>query len=232
MTQATFYGIGVGPGDPELLTLKAARLIAQVDVVAYPSTTWKESTARSIAQAHIQSNQTEYPIPLPMRADRTETEAIYTQAAHDIDHYLTQGRHVAFLCLGDPMLYGSFVYLYRRLHHQHPISIVPGINSFSAASAVSKIPLATLEQSLSLVAGSTPDPSLVDALNQHDTVIILKAGRHRHHIASLIGQAGRVQEAAYIEHASKPEQQIYHDITQLPDGPGTYFSLFLVARQS
>ena len=130
------------------------------------------------------------------------------------------------------MLYGSFIYLYRRLHHQHRISIVPGINSFSAASAVSKIPLATLEQSLSLVAGSIPDAALIDALNQHDTVIILKAGRHRHHIASLIGQAGRVQEAAYIEHASKPEQQIYHDITQLPDGPGTYFSLFLVARQS
>lgn len=226
-----FIGIGVGPGDPELLTLKAARLIESADIVAYPSTTRKESTARAIAQKHILPGQGEFPVRLPMSNDRTETEIIYDQAALSIDQFLRQGQNVVFLCLGDPMLYGSFIYLYQRLKQQHKIDIVPGINAFSAASAVSQVPLTILEQSMILLAGYSSDELLNTALAQHDSIIILKAGQHRQRITALIKKSGRLDDAIYIEHASKPEQKIYRNINALPDGPGTYFSLFLVTKR-
>ncbi len=226
-----FYGIGVGPGDPELLTLKAVRLIDAADLVVYPSTFEKESTARAIAATHIRPEQRELAICLPMQqADRDSTEAIYRESAETIASALNRGANAVFLCLGDPLLYGSFVYLYDILKAIHICEVVPGITSVSAASAASLSPLTRLNQTLLILPAFTSDAALSDALQQHDSVVIMKVGRQRHRIAGLITAAGRCTDAVYIEHATMQDQCIVPDISALPAGPGSYFSLFLVTR--
>lgn len=226
-----FYGIGVGPGDPELLTIKAVRLISAADLVVYPSTFDKQSTARAIAAQHIREAQSELAIGLPMqRGDRSETEAIYRDTADRIAVELDEGARVVFLCLGDPLLYGSFIYLYDLLKHRHRCEVVPGISSVSAASATSLTPLTRLNQTLLVMPAFSTDAALIDALHHHDSLVIMKVGRQRHRIAELIKTAGRGEDAIYIEHATMPNQEIVADIATLPAGPGSYFSLFLVTR--
>ena len=225
----TFYGIGVGPGDPELLTLKAARLIAEADLVVYPSTFKKESTARAIAAQHIHDDQRELAIGLPMQqSDRLSTEDIYREAAAQIAAELNTGARVVFLCLGDPLLFGSFIYLYELLKSSHRCEVVPGITSVSAASATSLTPLTKLNQTLLVMPAFTTDAALSDALRQHDSLVIMKVGRQRHRIAELISDAQRTDDAVYIEHATMDDESIIEDIRELPEGPGSYFSLFLV----
>ena len=226
-----FYGIGVGPGDPELLTMKAARLIGRADLVVYPSTFEKQSTARTIAAQHIRETQRELAIGLPMQqGDRSRTEAIYRESAATIARELAGGASVVFLCLGDPLLYGSFIHLYDLLKTEHLCEVVPGVSSVSAASATSLTPLTRLNQTLLVMPAFTSDAALSDALHQHDSLVIMKVGRQRHRIADLIVAAGRSEDAVYIEHATMPSQEIVADIANLPEGPGSYFSLFLVTR--
>ncbi len=226
-----FYGVGVGPGDPELLTMKAVRLISEADLVVYPSTFDRESTARSIAGSHIRCCQRELAIGLPMqRDDRVDTEAIYRDSAATIARELADGASVVFLCLGDPLLYGSFIYLYELLKESHACEVVPGVTSVSAASATSLTPLARLNQTLLVIPAFTTDAALCESLHRHDNLVILKVGRQRHRIAELIVAAGRAEDAIYLEHASMPNQEIVTDIAALPEGPGSYFSLFLVTR--
>ncbi|MEM7206263.1 MAG: precorrin-2 C(20)-methyltransferase [Pseudomonadota bacterium] len=233
MTAGTFYGIGVGPGDPELLTLKAVRTIESADLVVYPATFAKESTARAIASAHIREGQREMAIGLPMSlGERDSTEAIYGEAAKAISVELSAGANVVFLCLGDPLLYGSFIYLYDLLKGEHHCAVVPGITSVSASSAASLAPLTRLNQSLLVMPAFTTDAALDEALATHDSVVIMKVGRQRHRIAERIAISGRVHDAVYVEHATMEDQTIIHNIAELPEGPGSYFSLFMVTRQS
>ena len=232
MSQAgIFYGVGVGPGDPELLTLKAVRLIGSADLLVYPSTFEKESTARTIAQQHIPAGQKELAIGLPMQlADRDSTEAIYREAAQKITVALAGGENVVFLCLGDPLLYGSFIYLYDLLKAQHRCEVVPGITSFTASCAQSLTPLTCLNQTLLVMPAFTSDADLSQALITHDSIVVMKVGRQRHRIAELIIDAGRADDATYVEHATMHDEEIVQDIRTLPEGPGSYFSLFLITR--
>jgi precorrin-2/cobalt-factor-2 C20-methyltransferase len=131
----TFYGLGVGPGDPELITLKAWRLISQVPVIAYPTANGNESLARSIAAPFIPENVVELAIPVPMRHEKAPAQEAYDRAAQTIGSHLDQGRDVAFLCEGDPLLYGSFAYLLVRLAKTYPTQVVPGISSITACAA-------------------------------------------------------------------------------------------------
>ncbi len=128
------YGIGVGPGDPELMTLKAVRVLAEAPVVAYPAPDKGESSARKIAAAHIPAGRIEIAIRVPMRPG-PEPAAIYDDAAKEIAAHLEAGRDVAVLCEGDPLFYGSFIYLHDRLAHRFPTTVVPGVSSLTACAA-------------------------------------------------------------------------------------------------
>jgi len=134
-TRAVFTGVGVGPGDPDLLTLKAYRLITQADVVCYIVNKSKVSQARSIAVQALRdakSGQREMPIYMPMLSDRTQLNPIYDVAARDIKHALDDGYSVVFLCEGDPLFFGSFSYLLERLQSGYSCRVVPGITSIQA----------------------------------------------------------------------------------------------------
>lgn len=233
MNQATFYGVGVGTGDPELLTLKAVRIIQQSPVIAYLVNDQGESQAKQIAHLaldQVQGKVIELPIPMPMLKDRTLANASYDQAALTIKYYLDQGLDVAFLCEGDPLFFGSFAYLLERLERDYACQAIAGISSLQTASAALCQPLTRLKDSLAVVSGRHTDGEILQALKQYDSVFIMKVARSRARILSLIEQAGRTGEARYLEYMGREQECIIHDVTTLADNRGVYFSVILVTR--
>jgi precorrin-2/cobalt-factor-2 C20-methyltransferase len=234
-----FYGVGVGPGDPELLTLKAHRLIAQADVIAFLENADGHSQAAEIAAASIQAAVGSrlpvdlpiyMPIYMPMNRDRALANAAYDAAAQRISEQLSAGRDVVFLCEGDPLFFGSFAYLMARLAEGFHCEVVPGISSINAAAARSKTPLAMLAESFAVLSGRHAPDELRAALERHDTVVILKAGQARPQILAALSEAGRQTDARYLEFVGRPNERIVEDVRQLEAVPGPYFSLFLVSR--
>ena len=227
---ACFYGIGVGPGDPELLTLKAVRLIQSADIICYLKTSKGQSLARDIAQNWITTQQ-DLPILMPpMRIQRGKINQTYDQAAKDISQLLDQGKNIAFLCEGDPFFFGSYIYLYQRLHKNYSCHIISGISSIHASSALAGIPLVQQNENLAVLSSRNTDEELLQGLKQFSSVVIMKAGLHRARLVRLIIDAKREQQACYIERAGQTEEIIQHDISSLPKTAGDYFSLFLISQ--
>ena len=162
----TLYGIGVGPGDPELMTLKAARLIGQSAVVAYPINAAGESLARSIAETVIRADCRELPIHIPMCTDRQPAATVYDNATLAITDHLEAGDDVAFLCEGDPFFYGSFMYLFARIAERHATVVVPGITSLTACAAALGRPLAARNERLTVLPAPLPEQTLRDELSR------------------------------------------------------------------
>jgi precorrin-2/cobalt-factor-2 C20-methyltransferase len=156
---ARLYGIGVGPGDPELMTLKAVRLLAELPVIAYPTPDSGDSAARAIAAQFIPSGRTEIAIRVPMRPGRMPVE-IYDEAAEQIAAHLHAGRDVGVLCEGDPFFYGSFMYLHDRLAGRFDCQVVPGVTSLTACAAASRRPLVRHDAVLTVVPATLPDAEL------------------------------------------------------------------------
>lgn len=225
----TLYGVGVGPGDPELLTLKAVRILQSVPVVAYPATPQGSAQARDIAAQWL-NGQREIAIAMPCMLDRGPVNEGYDEAAIAIAEELTAGRDVAVLCEGDPLFYGSFSYLLQRLGDRFPCVVIPGINSVSAAAAAAAIPLITGEQRLTVIPATAGDEVLRRTLLDSDSVAILKPGRHRPRLLDLLRETGRADDVIYIEQASRTGQRIIEFFDEIPATPGPYFALFLVVR--
>jgi len=230
--KARLYGVGVGPGDPMLLTLKADETIFMADVIAYISNAQGYSLAKDIARNSIAKKAAgsfqEVSIPLTMDTERTTINKMYDQAAREISQFLEQGKNVVFLCEGDPLFYGSFAYLIDRLGSRYNIDIVPGICSIHAAAAASQIPLGLLKEKIAIFSGRHSRNEIFDALQNFENIVILKAGRSRAEIVQLIADADRIQDACYIEYATQSQQKVVKDISQLSTDAGPYFSLFLV----
>lgn len=225
----TLYGVGVGPGDPELLTLKAVRILRSVPVVAYPATPQGSAQARDIAAQWLDGKR-EITIAMPCMLDRGPVNEGYDEAAIAIAEELTAGRDVAVLCEGDPLFYGSFSYLLQRLGDRFPCVVIPGINSVSAAAAAAAIPLITGEQRLTVIPATAGDEVLRRTLLDSDSVAILKPGRHRPRLLDLLRETGRADDVIYIEQASRTGQRIIEFFDEIPATPGPYFALFLVVR--
>lgn len=224
----TLYGIGLGPGDPELMTLKAARLIAAAPIVAYPALPGTESLARGIAAGLISEGTTELTVEVPMTPARGPAQAAYDQGAARIAEALTAGDDVVFLCEGDPFFYGSFMYLHARLAPRFPVEVVPGVTSVSAASARLGLPLIARNEVLSVLAAPMADADLQARIEAADAVAILKVGRHLGRVRALIDRLGLMDRAAYIERASMAGERRMQ-LAQAPD-PAPYFSMILITK--
>lgn len=223
------YGIGVGPGDPELLTLKASRLIAALPVIAYPAPNEGESTARMIASAHLSPEKTEIAIRVPMRPGEVPGK-IYDGAAEEIAAHLEAGRDVGVLCEGDPLFYGSFMYLHERLAHRFPCTIVPGVTSLTACAAAAGRPLVARDGTLTMLPATLGDAELERRLAQGDAVAILKVGRHLPRVRRILERDGRATTAIYVAHATRGDERV----TRLDDPAVTeapYFSMILVPAE-
>lgn len=224
----TLYGIGVGPGDPELMTMKAHRLISTAKVVAYPAPDTGDSFARSIAAAAIPAEAQEIPMVVPMRAGRFPAQQVYADAADRIAVHLDAGNDVAVLCEGDPFFYGSFMYLFARMADRYPVEIVPGVSSLTACSAALKRPLTSRNDVLTVLPGPLPDTDLRQRIEAAQAIAIMKVGRHLPRIRALLDDMGLTANAGYIERASLGAEHVSL-LTEAAD-TAPYFSMILIYK--
>ncbi len=224
----TLYGIGLGPGDPELMTLKAHRLIAAARVVAYPTLAGAESFARAIAAQVIPADAVEIKIDIPMTVARDPAQAAYDTGAAKIAEYLRAGQDVVVLCEGDPFFYGSFMYLFSRLSGQFKTEIVPGVTSITACAAVAGMPLSARNEVLTIIPGPLDDAEMRARIETAGSVAIMKVGRHLGRIRALLDDMALSARATFIARASLPSQQIL-PLERAPD-PAPYFSMILMTK--
>ena len=229
-TPGTLYGIGVGPGDPELITLKALRILRAAKVIAYPAPDTGPSFARQIVESHLPGGQEEIAIVIPMRVERFPGRAIYDQAAEQIGARLAAGEDVAVLCEGDPFFYGSFMYLFERLAGRFPTEIVPGISSVMAASAALRRPLAARNDVLTVIPGPLSDAEITARIEGSQGFAIMKLGRHFARVRALIENLGLLDACAYLERVSLPEERVMPLADAIGEAP--YFSMILGYRGS
>jgi precorrin-2/cobalt-factor-2 C20-methyltransferase len=225
----TFYGLGVGPGDPELITLKAWRLISQVPVIAYPAANGKDSLARRTAAPFIPEDVIELAIAVPMRLERQPAQDAYDAAAQVIASHLDQGRDVAFLCEGDPLFYGSFAYLLTRLAQNYLTQIVPGIVSITACAAAIGRPLSARNDVLKVLPGTLDAPRLRDEISSSDAIAIMKVGPHLEKIRAVLSELGLGGQATIVENATCDDEKITL-LADVPRGERPYFSTILIYK--
>lgn len=223
----TLWGIGIGPGDPELLTAKAIRLLAELPVLAWPAPLTGTGMARSIAAAHIPAGTSEIAIRLSFRPERDDTDAAYDQAAAAIAAHLQAGRDVGVLCEGDPLFFGSFIYVLKRLQGRFAVQVVPGISSPMAAAAMAVRPLSLLEDAVAIIPATRSDAQIRAMLEPADSAVIMKVGRHLGRVKALLADMGLLAQALAVERATLPEQRILA-LAEAEDL--SYFSLILVHK--
>ncbi|WP_172795181.1 precorrin-2 C(20)-methyltransferase [Polycladidibacter hongkongensis] len=225
----TLYGVGLGPGDPELMTLKAHRLIAAAPVIAYPAATGVPSFAREIAAQAIGAGTEEIPMEMPMRTDRFPAIEVYDRAAKIIASHLVEGKDVVVLCEGDPFLFGSFMYLYERLAADFPCEVVPGVSSVPACAAALGRPLAARNDVLTIVPGPLENARIRPLIEAAEAVAIMKVGRHLPRLKALLAEMDLLHTAGYVERASLPNMRVM-PLADLKAEKAPYFSVILIYK--
>ncbi|MGB1105592.1 MAG: precorrin-2 C(20)-methyltransferase [Alphaproteobacteria bacterium] len=221
-------GVGTGPGDPQLVTRRAWALIEGARVIAYPAPDTGTSFARSIVAEAIAGDAVEIPMIVPMRPGRAPAQSVYDDAATAIGGHLAAGRDVIVLCEGDPLFYGSFMYLLVRLRDSYPVEIVPGVNSLSACAAAQAHPLVARSDVLTVLPGTLDDEALAAAIGAADAVAIMKIGRHMPRLRALVDRLGLTGHALYTSHASLPHERALA-LSDAPDD-APYFSMILIYK--
>lgn len=225
----TLYLIGVGPGDPELLTLKAVRLLGAVAVVAYPTTDEGSALALEIARPHVPATARHLPVAIPMAVERGPGQAAYDAGAAAILAELRAGNDVGWLCEGDPLFYGSAMYLIGRVAEAAPVVVVPGVTSLTAAAAVAVRPLAARNEVLKVLPAPLGDAVLAAELANAPAVAIIKVGRHFERIRRLLEASGHAAGAVVVEHATSARQRMT-PLRAFAHDERPYFSTILCYR--
>jgi len=231
-----FFGIGIGPGDPELLTVKAVRLLAESDVIYVPKARTKaESLARKIVAGYVDSEEKFCEVEFTMGKTAKELKSSYDLSARRIIGDLRQGKQVAYLTLGDPMLYSTYIYLTEALRRQCPdiaIETVPGIPSFGAAAALANISLAEKNGRVIILPVPEDLTDLKNILRRFDTVILLKVAKKLAEVIDLLGECDCINNAVFISHAGLENQTIERDLKRLrlEENEQGYLSIIIVKR--
>ncbi len=223
------YGVGVGPGDPELMTLKAVRLIQENDVIAVPGKKAEESVAYKIAQAMIPeiADKTLVPIYMPMVKDREMIQKEHEKGAKLIESYLDQGKNVVYLTLGDSTIYCTFSYLQHILVSDgYKVQLVSGITSFCAAAARLNLPLAEWDEPLHIIPAihKTDEP-----LSYDGNYVLMKSASHMKEVKEMLRGCGMNVQA--VENCSMETEKVYNSLEEIPDDAG-YFSLIIAKEGS
>jgi len=223
------YGLGVGPGDPELLTLKALRLLRAVPVVAYPASEHGESFARSIVAAWLEAGQREIVIRIPIQPG-PPPGAIYDVAAAELATELDRGDDVALLCQGDPLFYGSFIQIWTRLAARYRIEIIPGVSSLTACAAAAAAPLVARDETLAVIPATLGQAEIACRLARTDAAAIVKLGRHLPKVRRVLDELGLLDSACYVERATLPKQRVV-PFARVDAAGVPYFSMVLIRRR-
>lgn len=226
---AKLYGVGVGPGDPELLTLKALRVIRESDVIAVPGACPRDTVAyKIVVQAYSKLDEKELlPIHMPMTKDPKKLEESHSQGAAEIQKVLDQGKQVAFLTLGDPCVYSTYLYVHKRVEAAgYPVEIVSGIPSFCAVSAKLNMGLVEKAEPLHVIPASY---QIEESLKLSGTKVLMKAGRQMGHVKQMLRE--NEEEAVMIENCGMPGEKIYKSVEEIPENAG-YYSLIIVKEKN
>jgi precorrin-2/cobalt-factor-2 C20-methyltransferase len=228
-------GIGVGPGDPELMTLKAVRALGDADVVAHFAKAGHPSHARAIATAHLGAKAAElafsYPVttevPKHAPAYCGQIAAFYDTAAAAIATHLDAGRAVAVLCEGDPLFYGSYMHLHARLAPRYPTEVVPGVTGMSGCWSAVGTPMAQGDDVFTVLPGTLPEAELTRRLADADAAVVMKLGRNLPKVRRALDQAGRLGRAMYVERGTMANAAVMR-LADKPDDRAPYFAIVLV----
>lgn len=218
------YGVGVGPGDPELMTLKAVRLIRENRVIAVPGKVASESVAYKIAvQAVPELREKELvPIYMPMTHDKNEQMRNHEKGARALERYLEKGENVVFLTLGDSTIYSTFTYLQRIVEGDgYSTVLVNGIPSFCAAAAAVNIPLTIWQEELHILPAVHSESEMLSASGNY---VLMKSGRKMKQVKELLRKSGR--DVVAVENCGMENEHIYHGVEEIPDDSG-YYSLII-----
>jgi len=230
------YGVGLGPGDPELVTVKAARLIGAADVVAYHSARHGRSIARSIAAPYLRGDQIEEQLVYPVTTETTDhpggyqaaIEEFYEQAADRLMAHLAQGRDVVLLAEGDPLFYSSYMHMHKRISSRFRTEVVPGITSVSAASAALAMPLVEGDDVLTVLPGTLGREELAQRLSGTGAVAIMKISRSYASVREALKESGRLPQAYYVERASGGADQLIEPAGDVDPAAVPYMSIIVV----
>ncbi len=229
------YGLGVGPGDPELITLKALRLLKSAPVVAYHAAKGKKGNALTIVENYLSPQQIMVPLIYPVTTEKLPAHLDYEEIVSDfyseitatIASHLDAGRDVAVIAEGDPFFYGSFMYIHDRLAGKYETEVVPGVCSVLGAAAVLGAPLVYRNQTLSVLSGVMSAEELTSRLKGTEAAAIMKLGKNLDKVRDVLTELGLMDRALYIERATMQNQRIA-PLAEVSGSDSPYFSLILV----
>ena len=229
------YGVGTGPGDPELLTLKAVRAIGEADVLAYFAKAGRSGNGRAIVEGLLKPGMVELPLYYPVTVEidkehddyKSQITAFYDASAAAVAEHLSAGRTVAILSEGDPMFYGSYMHLHVRLAGWFPTEVIPGITAMSGCWSLSGLPIVQGDDVLSVLPGTMGEEQLSRRLGDTEAAVIMKVGRNLPKIRRALSNAGRLGEAVYVERGTTPSGKSMR-LSEKLDDTAPYFSLVLV----
>lgn len=233
--QGRLYGVSTGPGDPELLTLKAARILGEVPVVAYFCKRNGRGRARTTCEGHIQAGKEELPLVYPVTTElphgsseyREAIEGFFDEAAEAVARHLEAGRSVAVLNEGDAFFYGSFMHIFLRLRDRFQSTIIPGVGSMMACGALLPQPLMMRDDQLSVIPGTVNDELLRESVRSDRATVIMKVGSNLPRIRRLTRELGIEDRAWYVEKASMAEERVM-PLAEAGDDKAPYFSMVLI----
>lgn len=229
------YGVGLGPGDPELMTLKSARILRDAKLIAYFCKRGGPGHARTIAASVLNGHHEEMPLAYPVTTEFHASDPRYAQligefyetSAQQIGQRLAAGEDVAVLCEGDPFFYGSFMHLYRRLAPEHPCRVVPGITGMSGCWTNANTPMTWGDDILTVLPATLDTPTLTEKLRATDAAVVMKLGRNLPRVRIALTEAGLIERAMYIEYGTMEAERILK-LRDKNDDDAPYFSMIVV----
>ena len=225
MTKGTLLGVSVGPGDPELLTYKAVRIIREADVVAVPNIGHKRQTAYAICEEHLQGKEL-LDCSTPMTKDRSVVLAAYEKIACEVCALLDKGKSVAYLCLGDIAIYSTFIYVHDIVVARgYDAEIVPGVTSFSACAA--RLGIALCEGPERLIVAPVMASDVDEILDVPATKVFMKAGKDVQALRDKLAERGELDCASMVANCGLPDEKVFERLSDIDDA-GDYFSVVIV----
>jgi precorrin-2/cobalt-factor-2 C20-methyltransferase len=236
-TSATgrLFGVGLGPGDPDLVTVKSVKAIRGAPVVAWFCKRGRRGHARTIADAWMTPGVTELPLVYPVTVeipfeDSAYVDALsgfYAEAAGILAGHLAAGRDVALLCEGDPLFYGSYMHMHERLRERFPITVCPGVTGMSGCWTAASQPMTWGDDVLSVLPGTLPADALAERLSACDAAVVMKLGRNFAKVRAALARTGLLERAIYVERGTMEAQRVM-PLADKTDDEAPYFSMILV----
>jgi len=235
MSAGKLIGVGVGPGDPELMTLKAMRALGEADVIAFFAKAGNESNARGIAARHLRAGVSELPLLYPVTTElptcsdgyRETIRDFYDSAAAKIAAHLDTGSTVIVLCEGDPLFYGSYMHLHTRLASRFPTEVVAGVTGMSGCWSAAGMPIAQGDDVLTVLPATLPEAELARRLADADAAVVMKVGRHLPKLRRALKCSGRLERAIYVERGTMADAKMI-PLSAKTDDEAAYFAVVLV----